>query len=137
MFFIVQDFGEREQAGQIAAGFTRQPQRPEIRLFAGLFIAPDRAFHLAFAGVISRQRMLPVAVKAFMQHRQVIQGRIGRGNDIPPAVVPPVMLQAIMFARAGDKLPDAGGMAARIGEWLIGALDNREQGQIERHGPLF
>ncbi|VFT07757.1 Uncharacterised protein [Pseudomonas aeruginosa] len=42
-----------------------------------------------------------------------------------------------MLAGGGNELPEAGGVAARQGEGVIGAFDDRQQRQFERHVAFF
>ena len=124
-----------EQFRHIGAGFHRQPARqaPEIDRFAGLAIAPDRAMHIALAGVISGDRQQPVAVELFGQRFQVIE-RAARGfDDVAATVVPPVLFQAITAAGARDELPETRGPPVRIRKRVIGAFDDRQQRNFQRH----
>ncbi len=72
-----------------------------------------------------------------MQELQVVE-RSTRGlHDVATTVVPPVLLQAEARAGAGNELPQARRASARIGERLEGALDHRQQSELQRHAASF
>ena len=58
-------------------------------------------------------------------------------NHVAPLVDPPVLLQPVVLAGARDELPQARGAAARIGDRVEGALDDRQQRKLERHAAFL
>jgi hypothetical protein len=77
--------------------------------------------------------MKPVAVELGVQELQVIEGGVGRGDDVPAAVVPPVLLQAIAATGGGYELPQSRRMGAGVGRGLERAFYGGEQGNFHRY----
>ena len=63
---------------------------------------------------------------------EVVECRARRIDDIAAAVVPPILFEAEASRGAGNHLPQACRAAVRIGERIVGALDNRQQCEFER-----
>ena len=72
-----------------------------------------------------------------MQIGQVIERPAGGIDDVAAAVVPPVLLDAKALRRSRNDLPESGGAAMRIGKRIVGALDNGQQGEIQRQATRF
>ena len=79
---------------------------------------------------------MPVAVH-LVEVREVVERRVGRVDDVAPAVVPPVLLQLEALAGAGNELPQARGMRARVRHRVEGALHHRQQRELGRHAALL
>ncbi|MBV6417012.1 MAG: hypothetical protein CMLOHMNK_01645 [Steroidobacteraceae bacterium] len=128
--------GHREQLRHVRAGFLRQSRadREEIGSEARRRIGAHGAFDIGLAAVVRGDREQPV-VELIVQELQVIECGAGRFDDIAPAVVPPVLLQAEARPRGRNELPEPRGPRARIGIRFERALDHREQREFERHLP--
>ncbi|MNE22905.1 hypothetical protein D3C80_1161340 [compost metagenome] len=72
-----------------------------------------------------------------MQAGQVVQRGVGRGGDVATAIVEAGLAQVEVTPGGGDELPQAYRMGPRIGHGVVGALDRRQQGQLQRHVALF
>ena len=72
-----------------------------------------------------------------MQALQVVQ-RGGRGGvNVAAFIVPPVLLQAVVFPRAGHELPNARSARARIGCRIERAFNDRQQCDFHRHAAFL
>ena len=72
-----------------------------------------------------------------MQRLQIIE-RAARGlDDVAPAVIPPVLLQAEARAGFRNELPQSRGARARIGVGLKRAFHHGQQRDLERHAARF
>ena len=67
-----------------------------------------------------------------MQIGQVFECTVGGVDDVAPAVVPPVLPDSESACGAGNDLPQAGGAAVRVGERVVRALNDRQQGELQR-----
>src|SRR5580658_9346367 len=103
---------------------------PKIRGLASSAICRELSFDELLANVIGGNGEEPVAVEFIVQLLQVIEGSAGGLDHVPAAVVPPGLFEAETHARTGDELPEAGGLAARIGKRLVGAFDHRQQSEL-------
>ena len=72
-----------------------------------------------------------------MQTCQIVQCGNGRRLNVAASVVEIGLTQIEVAPRRRDELPEAYGLAARDGHRVVGAFDNRKQGQFERHVALF
>ncbi len=124
--------GQRQYLRHIHLGLGRQVQIPEARRQPRLLVRRHRPLHGPLAGVVSRQGQQPVAAEHPLQARQVFQRGLRRGINVIASIIAIDQLQAIIRRRAGDELPDAGGLLGRNGGGLEAALDHRHHGQI--HG---
>lgn len=107
--------------------YQERPLREEYRLTEkGMELYPailslvnwgDR--HLA--GVEGPPLEHPVAVEHVVQALEIGQGGVGRGGDVAATVVEIGLAQVEMLAGGGNELPEAGGVAARQGEGVVGA----------------
>ncbi|MCY1538012.1 hypothetical protein D9M68_735330 [compost metagenome] len=77
-----------EQLGYVISRLGRQRQVPVVGGQAEFLVALDGAADPAFTGIVGSEGEQPVAVEHFMQPREVIHRRIGRGHDVAAAVVP-------------------------------------------------
>ncbi len=62
---------------------------------------------------------------------EVVERGARRFDDVAAAVVPPVLLQTETPARARNHLPEARSPAVRVGERVVGTLDNWQQREFE------
>src|SRR6185503_12891748 len=79
--------------------------------------------------VVGSERELPVAVH-LVELGEVVERGVGGIDDAAAPVVPPALLELEALAGAGDELPEAGGVRARVGHRVEGALDHRQQGEL-------
>ena len=122
--------------GTYCARLARHPQAGIVGRLLQLLVLLDGARHRVLAPVVGGEGEVPVAVH-LVDVRQVVERGVGRGDDVAPAVVPPVLLQLVALAGAGDELPEAGSMRARVGHRVERALDHRQQRQLGRQAALL
>ena len=130
------ELAQRQQFWHVGAGLPGQFQMPEIGWLARILVAADGSTNVAFARVVPGDRQLPVTVKFLVQKLQIVQCSSCRVDDVPPAVVPPVLTDAKPARGSRDKLPQSGGPAVRVCKGIVGALNDRQQGEVRRHAPL-
>ena len=122
----------RDQLGHIVARFRRQLEAEEIGRQALALIGGDGAAHTAFTAVVGGEGQLP-GVEHAVQFLQIVEGRVGRHQNIAAAIVLPILFQAEVAAGGGNELPHAGGIGARVGLRVERAFDDRQQYNLGRH----
>ncbi len=127
----------RQQLRHVRLGFLRELQAPEIDRLAGGLVHLHGALDTRLTAIVGSDREQPVAVELVVQGLQVVQRGASAFDDIATAVVPPVLLQAEARAGVGNELPQSRGARARIRIGLEGALDDRQQSDLERHAPAL
>src|SRR5690606_41838144 len=60
-----------------------------------------------------------------------------RGGDVAAAVVEIGLAQLEVTPGGRDELPQADRVGAGVGHRVVGALDGRQQGQLQRHVAFF
>ncbi len=85
---------QREQLGHVGAGLGGQLQVPEIRGLAVSAVVIQFPLHGVLADIVRGDRQQPVAVELIVQRLQIVERGARRFDDVAPAVVPPVLLQA-------------------------------------------
>ncbi len=126
-----------QQLGHVVAGFLGQRQVPVIGRQAPLLVALDSPADGTFASVVSRQCQQPVLVEQPVQIGEITQRGGSRCGDVATPVVPAGLLQIEVPTGGGDELPETDGLCRRIGERIVGAFDDRQQRQLERHVALL
>ena len=123
----------RQELGHVGARLPGQPQVPEGHRTVGGAVHVHGALHHRLAAVVRGDRQQPVAVELIVQALQVVEGCARGLHDVAPAVVPPVLLQAIVRAGTGNELPQSRSARARVGVRLERALHHRQERELERH----
>ncbi|OIQ86567.1 hypothetical protein GALL_315610 [mine drainage metagenome] len=72
-----------------------------------------------------------------MQLLQIGERGIGGGGHVATVIDPPVLFQAEILAGSGHELPDAGGVARRVGLRVECTFHHRQQGDFRRHAALL
>ena len=68
-----------------------------------------------------------------MQTLQVIERGLSGIDDVAPAVIPAVLLEAEDLASTGDELPDASRVATRQRLWVVCGFDDWQEGDFHGH----
>ena len=127
---IADHVGHGQDLGHIHPGFTGQVQRPVIGRPTGLLIADDGIAYPTFTGIVSGQRLQPVAVEETVQVLQIVQCGIGGGQYIAAAVIPVVVAQAEVLAGSRNELPKTDRIAAGAGIGIEHALDHGDGNKL-------
>ena len=74
---VLDDVGQRQQAGNILGGLPRQVERPEVAVLASATTLLDGFLDPPFARVVGRDGVEPVAIEVVAELLQVVHGRCG------------------------------------------------------------
>ena len=130
-FRIIDDGGDGEQARYVSPCLSRQPQRPDVRRLASRTISGYRASDVAFAPVVGGDREQAVSVEIPQELGEIGERGVRRRDDIAAAVVPPVLLQSVQSSGRRHELPQPRCAFARVRVHLEGALDHRQQRELD------
>ena len=119
----------RQQLGHVVARLIRQAKIQQIGGQAPRLVGGDGARYVALPAVVGGERQFPGAEPG-VQFFQIIERRVGGGQHVAAAVVPPVLVEAEVLAGGRNELPDARCLAARIGLRIEGAFYHRQQGDF-------
>ena len=124
---------EREDPRDVLAGFLGQVT---VRLREGPeVVGPGslhRPLHPALPAVVGGEHEVPVVVEHLGQHLQIL-GRRHRGLlEVGAFVDEPVGLEPVVLRGRDHELPRSLGAGARQGVGLEAALDDRDEGEVER-----
>ena len=78
-----------------------------------------------------------MALSQFLEVLEIVERSARRVDDVATTVVPPVLLDAETACRARDHLPQARRTTVRIGERVVGALDDGQQCELHRQSAAF
>ena len=101
---IIDQVAHGQQFGDVVARFGRHVQVFVCGGESGGLCAADGAAHVAFAPVVGGQRERPVAEES-VQILQIVQCGIGGGGNVVSPVIHRGLLQAVVAAGGGHKLP--------------------------------
>ena len=104
---VLDDGGDREQAGDVGPRLPGQLQRPDVHRLASRTIPGDRPPDVAFAPVVGGDREQPVSVEVLQELREVVQRGTGGRHDVAAPVVPPVLLESVPPSGRRHELPQA------------------------------
>ena len=131
------DLREDQPPGDVAAGLSRK-MAFDGRIVRGLDPEPgplDGSPHVAGPGVVGRGGEQPIAVERVPKGGQIVERRGGRGQDVPPRVVPPRTRQLEPARGDRNDLPETRRVLRRYGLGAVAALHRRQQGDLTRHSP--
>ena len=129
---IAKNVLQRLQFGYVVPGFIRHVQAAVVGRHVAFGVLVDRPFDRTFAPVVGGQGKVPVTVHV-VNALQIIECCVGRCNDIPAVITPPVLGQVETFAGGRDELPQAGRICPRIGHRVERAFNHWQQCQFGRH----